>query len=163
MTEEIEDDTDLHTPVYSAADSEVPQSSQVVGLLPYPGYRKISLSNLIKFHDVEHLEEDAVDVGVPTLVEMTIAPMGDGRGLHLGIDLIHDGTLTIQIGDQIGIILYPGTDACLALHFTNGGGSVSDDSIDWMFSKYLRQKFLIEHRHLVLPIIIRSQWVLIIH
>ena len=78
-------------------------------------------------------------MGVPALVEMTIAPMGDGRGLHTGIDLIHDGTLMIQIGDQVGIILYPGADACLALHFTKGGSGVRDDSIDWMFGKYLRQ------------------------
>ena len=99
----------------SASDSDAPQSSQVVGILPYPGQRKISLSNLIKFHDVEHLEEDGIDVGVPALVEMTIAPMGDGRGLHFGKDLIHDGTLKIQIGDQVGIILYPETDACLAV------------------------------------------------
>ena len=69
--------------------------------------RKTSLSNLIQFHDVEHLEEDGIDVGVPALVEMAIAPMGDGRGLHLGIDLIHDGTLMIQIINQVGIIHYP--------------------------------------------------------
>ena len=94
------------------------------------GSEKVRLSNLIKFHDVEHLEEDGIDVGVPALVEMSVAPMGDGRGLHLGIDVIHDGTLLIQIGDQVGIILYPGTDTCLALHFTKGGGSVCDDRIN---------------------------------
>lgn len=119
--------------MYSAADSDALKSLQVVGLLPYPGEAKDSLSNLIQFHDVEHLEEDGIDVGVPALVEMTIAPMGDGRGLHLGIDVIHDGTLMVQIISQIGIILYPGTDACLALHFAKGGGGVRDDSIDWMF------------------------------
>ena len=134
-----EEDTDPHTPVHSASDSDALQSSQVVGLLPYTGQRKNRLSNLIQFHDVEHLEEDGIDVGVPALVEMTIAPMGDGRGFHFGIDLIHDGTLLVQIINQVGIILYPGTDACLALHFTKGGGSVRDDSIDWMFGKYLRQ------------------------
>ena len=162
MTEEIEKDTDLHTLVHSASDSDALKSSQVVGLLPYPGQRKIRLSNFIKFHDVEHLEEDGIDVGVPALVEMTIAPMGDGRGFHFGIDFIHDGTLMIQIEDQVGIILYPGTDACLALHFAKGGGCVRDDSINRILCKYLRQKFLIEHWHLVLPIIVQSQWVLII-
>ena len=48
---------------------------------------------------------------------MTVAPMGYGRGLHLRIDFIHDGTLLIQIGEQVGIILYPRTDVRLALHF----------------------------------------------
>ncbi len=139
MTEKCEKDTDLHTPVYSASDSDTPQLSQVVGLLPYPRQRKNNLSNLIKFHDVEHLEEDGIDVGMPALVEMAIAPMGDGSGLHLGIDFIHDGTLLIQIGDQVGIILYPRTDTCLALHFTKGGGSVRDDSINRILGKYLRQ------------------------
>ena len=101
--------------------------------MAHPRQRKASLSNLIQFHDVEHFEEDGIDVGVPALVKMTIAPMGDGRGLHLGIDFIHDGTLLVQIGDQVGIILYPRTDACLALHFAKGGGGVRDDSINWMF------------------------------
>ena len=131
-------------------------------LLPYPGEAKNSLSNLIQFHDVEHLEQDAIDVSVPTLVEMTIAPMRNRSVLHLVIDLIHDGTLLIQIEDQVGIILYPGTDARLALHFAKGRGSVCDDRINRILSKYLRQKFLIEHWHLVLPIIVQSQWVLII-
>ncbi len=107
--------------------------------MAHPRQRKKRLSNLIQFHDVEHLEEDGIDISVPTLVEMTIAPMGDGRGLHLGIDLIHDGTLPIQIVSQVGIILYPGTDACLALHFTKGRGSVRDDRIDRILGKYLRQ------------------------
>lgn len=139
MTEKCEKDTNLHTPVYSASDSDTPQLSQVVGLLPYPRQRKNNLSNLIQFHDVEHLEQDGIDVGVPALVEMTIAPMGDGRGLHFGIDLIHDETLPIQIINQFGIILYPRNDACLALHFTKGGGSVRDDRINRILGKYLRQ------------------------
>ena len=47
VTEEIEEDFDLHTQVHSASDSDAPQSSQGIGLLPYPGQRKIRLSNLI--------------------------------------------------------------------------------------------------------------------
>ena len=60
----------------------------------YPNNNRLrEVKNLIKFHDVEHLEQDAIDVSVPTLVELTIAPMRN-RGVHnLGIYLIHYGTL----------------------------------------------------------------------
>ena len=110
-----EEDTDLYTQCIRLRILMLRNRCRLQCSYPILCCAKNSLSNLIKFHDVEHLEEDGIDVGVPALVETIIAPMRNRSVLHLVIDLIHDGTLPIQIVSQVGIILYPRTDTHLAV------------------------------------------------